>query len=54
MDEVKDKSGEDIDVSLWQQEYVQDLPEQENGWVSFSNSVSFKIYCMRSCRYGFL
>ncbi|GFZ21799.1 cysteine proteinases superfamily protein [Actinidia rufa] len=32
VDEVKDKSGEDIDVSSWQQEYVQDLPEQENGF----------------------
>ena len=35
VDEVKDKNGEDMDVSSWQQEYVQDLPEQENGCVSF-------------------
>ncbi|PSS01506.1 Ubiquitin-like-specific protease [Actinidia chinensis var. chinensis] len=33
VDEVKDKNGEDMDVSSWQQEYVQDLPEQENGCV---------------------
>ncbi|KAA8548936.1 hypothetical protein F0562_000620 [Nyssa sinensis] len=32
VDEVKDKSGEDIDVSSWEQEYVEDLPEQENGF----------------------
>ncbi|KAK9288513.1 hypothetical protein L1049_016972 [Liquidambar formosana] len=32
MDEVKDKNGNDIDVSSWKQEFVEDLPEQENGW----------------------
>lgn len=32
-DEVKDKNGTDIDVRSWQQEYVEDLPEQENGFV---------------------
>ncbi|KAK9076116.1 hypothetical protein SSX86_004449 [Deinandra increscens subsp. villosa] len=32
VDEVKDKNGEDIDVSSWQQEYVTDLPNQENGF----------------------
>ncbi|KAH7858317.1 hypothetical protein Vadar_022344 [Vaccinium darrowii] len=31
VDEVKDKSGEDIDVRSWKQEYVEDLPEQKNG-----------------------
>ncbi|KAJ7955108.1 ubiquitin-like-specific protease ESD4 [Quillaja saponaria] len=31
-DEVKDKSGQDIDVSSWEQEFVEDLPEQENGY----------------------
>nr|GMD76614.1 ubiquitin-like-specific protease ESD4 [Ipomoea batatas] len=31
-DEVKDKSGEVIDVSSWEQEFVEDLPEQENGF----------------------
>lgn len=31
MDEVKDKSGKEIDVSSWKQEFVEDLPEQENG-----------------------
>lgn len=36
MDEVKDKSGKDIDVRSWKQEYVEDLPEQKNGCVSFS------------------
>ncbi|CAI9776228.1 unnamed protein product [Fraxinus pennsylvanica] len=32
LDEVKDKSGNDIDVNSWEQEYVDDLPEQENGF----------------------
>ncbi|MCE2055293.1 hypothetical protein HAX54_042362 [Datura stramonium] len=31
IDEVKDKNGEDVDVRSWQLEYVEDLPEQENG-----------------------
>ncbi|XP_022874065.1 ubiquitin-like-specific protease 1A [Olea europaea var. sylvestris] len=31
VDEVKDKSGMDIDVNSWEQEYVVNLPEQENG-----------------------
>lgn len=31
VDEVKDKSGTEIDVSSWEQEYVEELPEQENG-----------------------
>ncbi|CAM0881220.1 unnamed protein product [Alopecurus aequalis] len=32
MDEVKDKSGKQIDVLSWKQEGVQNLPLQENGW----------------------
>ncbi|KAG5555064.1 hypothetical protein RHGRI_012557 [Rhododendron griersonianum] len=32
VDEVKDKSGDHIDISSWKQEFVEDLPEQENGW----------------------
>ncbi|KAL4570293.1 hypothetical protein LXL04_025945 [Taraxacum kok-saghyz] len=31
VDEVKDKNGEDIDVTSWKQEYVKDLPKQRNG-----------------------
>ncbi|KAI3728164.1 hypothetical protein L6452_16795 [Arctium lappa] len=31
VDEVKDKNGKDIDVTSWKQEYVKDLPKQENG-----------------------
>ncbi|KAI4317587.1 hypothetical protein L6164_025448 [Bauhinia variegata] len=31
VDEVKDKSERDIDVSSWKQEFVEDLPKQENG-----------------------
>lgn len=33
IEEVKDKSGKDIDLSSWTQEIVEDLPEQENGCV---------------------
>ncbi|KAJ4722172.1 ubiquitin-like-specific protease ESD4 [Melia azedarach] len=32
VEEVKDKCGEDIDVSDWEREFVEDLPEQENGF----------------------
>ncbi|XP_044486788.1 ubiquitin-like-specific protease ESD4 isoform X3 [Mangifera indica] len=32
VDEVKDKCGKDIDVSAWEQEFVEELPEQENGF----------------------
>ncbi|KAI3979023.1 hypothetical protein MKX01_016198 [Papaver californicum] len=32
VEEVKDKSAKDIDVSSWKREYVKNLPEQENGW----------------------
>ncbi|KAJ4867631.1 Ubiquitin-like-specific protease 1A [Raphanus sativus] len=31
-DEVKDKNKVDVDVSQWRQEFVQDLPEQRNGF----------------------
>lgn len=33
VEEVKDKSGKDIDISSWEREYVEDLPAQENGCV---------------------
>ncbi|XP_024022610.1 ubiquitin-like-specific protease ESD4 [Morus notabilis] len=32
VDEVKDKSGKVIDISSWKHEFVDDLPEQENGF----------------------
>ncbi|KAK9077821.1 hypothetical protein SSX86_006159 [Deinandra increscens subsp. villosa] len=31
-DEVKDKTGKNIDVTSWEHEYVTDLPNQENGY----------------------
>lgn len=31
--EVKEKTEKDIDVSTWEREFVEDLPEQENGLV---------------------
>lgn len=33
VDEVKDKTGKDIDVSSWKKEFVGDLPVQKNGFV---------------------
>ena len=33
MDEVKDKARKSVDVTSWEQEYVTDLPNQENGCV---------------------
>ncbi|XVE65609.1 hypothetical protein DITRI_Ditri08aG0014100 [Diplodiscus trichospermus] len=32
VEEVKDKSGKDIDINSWEREYVEDLPVQENGF----------------------
>ncbi|KAJ4968828.1 hypothetical protein NE237_015529 [Protea cynaroides] len=32
VDEVKDKNGKDMNVSSWKHEYVDELPEQLNGW----------------------
>ncbi|CAH2054740.1 unnamed protein product [Thlaspi arvense] len=32
VDEVRDKSEVEVDVSQWRQEFVQDLPEQRNGF----------------------
>lgn len=32
VDEAKDKNGEDIDVTSWKQEFVTELPNQENGF----------------------
>lgn len=40
VDEVKDKSGKDIDISSWKQEFVDDLPEQQNGYVAFQITMS--------------
>ncbi|KAL2464056.1 Ubiquitin-like protease domain-containing protein [Forsythia ovata] len=33
VDEVKDKTGKDIDVSSWEREFVENLPEQENWYI---------------------
>ncbi|KAK7264642.1 hypothetical protein RJT34_32251 [Clitoria ternatea] len=32
VDEVKDKTGKDLDVSSWEREFVEDLPKQQNGY----------------------
>lgn len=39
VDEVKDKTGKDIDVSSWKKEFLEDLPEQQNGFVSLSYAI---------------
>jgi len=45
-EEVKDKSKKDIDVSNWEREFVEDLPEQQNGCVFFFLKYSsFGIKC---------
>lgn len=44
VDEVKDKTGEDIDISYWEKEFVEELPEQKNGSVIYS----FVNHFMRS------
>lgn len=44
VDEVKDKTGEDIDISNWEKEFVEELPEQKNGFVIYS----FVNHVMRS------
>ncbi|CAH8388049.1 unnamed protein product [Eruca vesicaria subsp. sativa] len=31
-DEAKEKNGKDIDVSSWEMEFVEDLPQQQNGY----------------------
>lgn len=33
VEEVRDKSGQDIDISSWEQEHVEDLPAQKNGFL---------------------
>ena len=49
MDEVKDKSEKDIDLSSWEQEYVEDLPEQKNGCVYFLFLFSFFFFFFFCC-----
>nr|VDD55092.1 unnamed protein product [Brassica oleracea] len=33
-DEAKEKSGKDIDVSSWEMEFVEGIPQQQNGYVT--------------------
>lgn len=37
VEEVRDKSGQDIDISSWEKEHVEDLPTQKNGCVFFKD-----------------
>jgi hypothetical protein len=49
VDEVKDKSGQQMDVLSWKQEGVKNLPLQENGYFSFfvpsKHSCTFVSVC---------
>lgn len=59
-DEAKEKSGKDIDVSSWDMEFVEDLPQQQNGYVTIIELAMFMIICIetsyginkRSCSLG--
>lgn len=33
-DEAKEKSGKNIEVNSWEMEFVEDLPQQMNGYVT--------------------
>jgi hypothetical protein len=47
VDEVKDKSGKQIDVVSWKQEGVQNLPLQENGYfLIFSYKSAIVFFCL--------
>lgn len=43
MDEVKDKSGRELDTQSWKQEAVDDLPLQKNGYVILITSMDQAI-----------
>ncbi|CAN6878321.1 unnamed protein product [Brassica oleracea] len=45
-DEAKEKSGKDIDVSSWDMEFVEDLPQQQNGYVNIIVLAMFMIICI--------
>ena len=45
-DEAKEKSGKDIDVSSWDMEFVEDLPQQQNGYVTILELVMLMIICI--------
>lgn len=36
-DEAKEKSGKNIDVNSWDMEFVEDLPQQKNGYITILN-----------------
>lgn len=47
--EVKEKTEKDIDVSTWEREFVEDLPEQENGLVFWSSANHNICLSFRGC-----
>jgi sentrin-specific protease 1 len=46
-EEVKDKSNKVIDTSLWQEEIVDDIPLQKNGYVLFILMIFLRKSCTR-------
>ncbi|XP_045786861.1 ubiquitin-like-specific protease ESD4 [Trifolium pratense] len=53
VDEVKDKTGEDIDISCWEKEFVEDLPEQKNGYDCGMYMVKYTDFYSRNLRLCF-
>ena len=51
MDEVKDKNGEDIDVTSWKQEFVTDLPNQQNRYVRYKTLL---YSCTKKIKWDYL
>lgn len=53
VDEVKDKTGEDVDISYWETEFVEDLPEQMNGYDCGVFMVKYADFYSRNLRLCF-
>ncbi|KAK2358282.1 Ulp1 peptidase [Trifolium repens] len=53
VDEVKDKTGEDIDISSWEKEFVEDLPGQKNGYDCGVFMVKYADFYSRNLRLCF-
>ncbi|GLT79394.1 hypothetical protein SLA2020_508850 [Shorea laevis] len=49
VEEVKDKCGKDIDISSWEHEYVEDLPEQLNGFDCGVFMLKYMDFYSRGC-----
>ena len=52
VDEVKHKSGEVIDLSLWNHEYTKNLPRQENNYDCGMFMIKYADFCSSSADIG--